>query len=74
MTDRTLNVEVKSSTTPPPEVWVVPPHLVGRSCMLCGFPFQDGDTHGEMQDDMVTLVCRTKRVQALPDVEGTVVK
>lgn len=59
-----LKIEVKSSTTTPPEVWLVPDHLKGLSCVLCGFPFKDGDTHGELQDDGVTAICRTKRVEA----------
>ena len=60
MMDRKMKIEVKSSITPPPEEWVVPDHLKGRSCVLCGFPFQDGDTHGEMQDDGMTLICHTR--------------
>jgi hypothetical protein len=74
MIRRGRTVEVKSSTTPPPEIWVVPDHLKGLSCVLCGFPFQDGDTHGEMQDDQMTLICRTTQPGAFPVIEGSVVK
>lgn len=62
------SVDVRSSQTPPSEDWVVPSYLIGKTCIFCGFPFQDGDTHGEVQSDGVTVVCRTRR--ATQDPQG----
>lgn len=65
--------QVRSTTTPPDTEWKVPPHLQGKSCVLCGFPFKDGDTHGECPDLLKgELICRVKTVVRDPAQQTTI--
>ena len=65
MSEKTRTITVHALPTPPPEEWQVPPSLQGLSCVLCGFPFKDGDTHGELDTDPEAppgqLICRTRK-------------
>lgn len=59
---RTITTQRGSGATDP--VWQVPSHLVGLRCVLCGFRFRDGDTHGETDHtNWGELTCRTRKVE-----------
>lgn len=44
-------------------VWRVPPHLRGKACQLCGYFFQDGEVHGELDFATGELTCQTKTLR-----------
>jgi hypothetical protein len=41
-------------------VWLVPPHLRGYACQVCGHFFQDGETHGELDLTTGELTCKSR--------------
>jgi hypothetical protein len=43
--------------------WTVPPHLQGLACQCCGYFFQDGETHGELDFTTGALTCKTRVLQ-----------
>lgn len=46
-----------------PGPWVVPPHLRGLACKCCGYFFQDGETHGELDFSTGELTCKTRTIR-----------
>lgn len=48
---------------PLPQRWVVPPQLRGLACQACGFFFQDGERHGEVDLATGEVTCQTKTVR-----------
>lgn len=43
--------------------WQVPPHLRGLACQACGYFFQDGEVHGELDLGTGTLTCQTRTLR-----------
>lgn len=58
-----MRPQARIARTPPPDRWVVPPHLRGLACQACGYFFQDGESHGEL--DLLTgeLTCQTRTLR-----------
>jgi len=43
-----------------PPRWIVPPHLRGMACQVCGYFFQDGESHGELDLSTGEVICKTR--------------
>ena len=48
---------------PFPARWVVPRHLRGLACQACGYFFQDGESHGELDFATGAVTCQTKTLK-----------
>lgn len=46
-----------------PGRWCVPPHLRGLACQVCGYFFQDGETHGELNLETGELTCKARTLK-----------
>lgn len=46
-----------------PTRWLVPPHLRGLACQVCGYFFQDGEEHGELNLETGGLTCRARTLR-----------
>lgn len=59
---RRMRPRLSTSRTPFPQIWRVPPHLRGLACQICGYFFQDGEIHGELNLQTGELICQTRTV------------
>lgn len=51
------------TTRATPGLWRVPRHLQGLACQQCGYFFQDGETHGEIDFTTGETTCRARMLQ-----------
>lgn len=47
----------------PDAIWRVPLHLRGLACQACGYFFQDGESHGELDLGTGELTCQTRTLR-----------
>lgn len=71
-----MRPQIRTSRTAPPARWVVPPHLRGLACQACGYFFQDGEEHGELDLSSGEVTCRTRalRITNRPSLALTLVR